>query len=73
MTDVYATDFSGQEIDVEVDKSQVNTSQPGSYIVYYKAVDSYGNETIEEVTFTLSIPLPIKVCSLLKRRHRKLK
>ena len=52
MTDVYATDFSGQEIDVEVDKSQVNTSQPGSYIVYYKAVDSYGNETIEEVTFT---------------------
>ena len=29
MTDVYATDFSGQEIDVEVDKSQVNTSQPG--------------------------------------------
>ena len=52
MTDVYATDFSGQEIDVEVDKSQVNTSQPGSYIVYYKAVDSDGNETIEEVTFT---------------------
>lgn len=52
MTDVYATDFSWQEIDVEVDKSQVNTSQPGSYIVYYKAVDSYGNETIEEVTFT---------------------
>ena len=36
MTDVYATDFSGQEIDVEVDKSQVNTSQPGSYIVHYK-------------------------------------
>ena len=32
MTDVYATDFSGQEIDVEVDKSQVNTSQPGSYL-----------------------------------------
>lgn len=52
MTDVYATDFSGQEIDVEVDKSQVNTSQPGSYIVYYKAVDSDGNETIEEATFT---------------------
>ena len=52
MTDVYATDFSGQEIDVEVDKSQVNTSQPGSYIVYYKAVDSDGNETVEEVTFT---------------------
>ena len=44
MTDVYATDFSGQEIDVEVDKSQVNTSQPGSYIVYYKAVDSVGGK-----------------------------
>lgn len=52
MADVYATDYTGQEIDVEVDKSQVNTSQPGSYTVYYKAVDSEGNETIEEVTFT---------------------
>ena len=52
MTDVYATDNSGQEIDVEVDKSQVDTSQPGSYTVYYKAVDSDGNETTEEAVFT---------------------
>ncbi len=52
MTDVYATDYSGQEIDVEVDKSQVDTSQPGSYIVYYKAVDTEGNETVEEATYT---------------------
>ena len=53
MTDVYATDYSGNEIDVEVDKSQVDTSQPGSYTVYYTAVDSVGNETVEEVTFTI--------------------
>ncbi len=53
MTDVYATDYSGNEIDVEVDKSQVDTSQPRSYTVYYKAVDSEGNETVEEVTFTI--------------------
>lgn len=52
MSDVYATDDQGQEIDVEVDKSQVDASQAGSYTVYYRAVDSEGNETVEEVTYT---------------------
>lgn len=52
MSDVYATDSQGKEIDVEVDKSQVDTSHAGSYTVYYKAVDSDGNETVEEVTYT---------------------
>ena len=41
-----------QEIDVEVDKSQVDNSVPGDYIVYYKAVDSEGNETTREAVYS---------------------
>lgn len=41
-----------QKIDVEVDKSQVDNSVPGDYIVYYKAVDSEGNETTREAVYS---------------------
>ena len=52
MSDVYAVDDTQQEIDVEVDKSQVDNSVPGDYIVYYKAVDSEGNETTREAVYS---------------------
>ncbi|MDO5382425.1 MAG: transglutaminase domain-containing protein [Eubacteriales bacterium] len=52
MSGVYAVDDTEQEIDVEIDKSQVDTSTPGSYNVYYKAVDSEGNETTVEAVFS---------------------
>lgn len=52
MSDVYALDDTEGEVDVEVDKSQVDTSTAGSYTVYYKAVDSDGNETTEEAVFS---------------------
>lgn len=52
MSDIYALDDTEDEVDVEVDKSQVDTSIAGSYTVYYKAVDSDGNETTEEAIFS---------------------
>ena len=52
MSGVYAKDDTDQEIDVEVDKSEVDTTKPGEYTVHYKAVDSDGNEANVDVVFS---------------------
>lgn len=45
MEGVTATDNVDSDITVEADYSEVDFSAPGSYPVYYRAVDAAGNET----------------------------
>jgi len=52
--DIYVEDNSGEEIEVEVDSSQMNISKIGSYTVIYTATDASGNTASESVVFTVT-------------------
>lgn len=58
--DIYVEDNSGEEIEVEVDSSRMDITQPGSYPVTYTAADASGNTTSLEATFTVA-EKPIEV------------
>lgn len=48
------SDNAAGEVSLEIDNSEVNLSEPGTYQVYYTAVDAAGNETKAETTVTVS-------------------
>lgn len=50
---VSVTDNSGVEPSLKIDNSQVNTSVPGSYPVYYTATDAAGNVATVQVSLTV--------------------
>lgn len=52
--DVYVEDNSGQEIEVEVDSSQVDITKTGKYTVTYTATDASGNTSTAQATFTVT-------------------
>ncbi len=58
MSGVYAVDDLEAEIDVEVNKSEVNADEAGEYTVIYTAKDSEGNETTETAVFAIVEPKP---------------
>ncbi|NLE24511.1 MAG: transglutaminase [Clostridiaceae bacterium] len=51
--DVYVYDNRDGEISVQVDSSNVNQKQVGSYKVIYTATDSSGNTSTKEATYTV--------------------
>jgi len=51
---IYVEDNSGEEIEVEVDTSQMDITQLGSYTVTYTATDASGNATSQEAVFTVT-------------------
>lgn len=51
--DVYVYDNRDGEISVQVDSSNVNQKQVGSYKVIYTATDSSGNTSMKEATYTV--------------------
>ncbi len=51
--DVYVYDNRDREISVQVDSSNVNQKQVGSYKVIYTATDSSGNTSMKEATYTV--------------------
>lgn len=53
---VAAVDERGGEVTIEVDNSQVNIYQEGSYPVTYTATDASGNKTVVTVKFTFMEP-----------------
>lgn len=57
LSGVSASDDRDQEVEVTVDKSQVNVNQAGSYKVYYTATDRAGNTAKAEATFTFELVL----------------
>lgn len=50
---VSVTDNSGVEPSLKIDNSQVNTSVPGIYPVYYTATDASGNAATVQVSLTV--------------------
>ena len=51
--DVTVVDNKDENIDLEIDSSEVNLKKPGSYEVIYRATDSTGNTTVETATITV--------------------
>lgn len=50
------SDNAAGEVSLNIDNSEVNLSEPGTYRVCYTAVDAAGNETTAETTVTVSAP-----------------
>ena len=59
LSGITATDDVDGEVDVEVDKSAVDTDTPGTYEVTYKAVDAAGNVATKTANITIEKPAPV--------------
>mgnify|MGYP002617666319 FL=1 len=59
LSGITATDDVDGEVDVEVDKSAVDTDTPGTYKVTYKAVDAAGNVATKTANITIEKPAPV--------------
>ena len=55
---VTATDNRDGDVPVEIDSSQVNLRQEGTYPVYYSAMDEAGNRSETTITVTVKTPVP---------------
>lgn len=59
LSGITATDDVDGEVDVEVDKSAVDTDTPGTYEVTYKAVDAAGNVATKTANITIENRHPL--------------
>lgn len=60
LSGVTASDDVDGEVEVEVDKSEVDVNTPGTYTVTYRAVDAAGNESTAKASITIKKPAPVE-------------
>ncbi len=60
LSGVSAVDDVDGEVEVEVDKSEVDVNTPGTYTVTYRAVDAAGNEATAQAQITIENPAPVE-------------
>ena len=60
LSGISAVDDVDGEVEVEVDKSEVDVNTPGTYTVTYRAVDAAGNEATAQAQITIENPAPVE-------------